>query len=240
MVKWGMTPAQAIRSATSTGGGACWAGPTRWERSNPANSLTSWRSQGDPIKDITALENVDFVMKKGAGREEALTLYVCRRLDFAWLLGIGLAHGDIGIFGPVRRRLLTGGGMGSPGSQAPRSIKHSFPPLKKWPARSTRRPCTYIFDHLETAASTATHAPARIHVPEMVSPFTLPASVSVLPPGDPDRTLIPNCPETLPLKSPLSETCRSPSLRKQSMVSRSRNENCSQSACHWFRWQPAP
>jgi hypothetical protein len=45
--------------------------------------------------------------------------------------------------------------------------------------------------------------PARIHVPEIVPPLTVPVSVSVLPPGDPERTFIPNCPETLPLKFPL-------------------------------------
>ena len=64
MVKWGMTPAQAIRSATST-----------------AAELLGWSDQvgnvepgrfadivavaGDPLKDITLLEHVDFVMKNG-------------------------------------------------------------------------------------------------------------------------------------------------------------------------------
>ena len=46
--------------------------------------------------------------------------------------------------------------------------------------------------------------PARIQVPEMVFPLTAPVRVRVLPPGDPERTLMPNWPETLPLKSPLS------------------------------------
>jgi hypothetical protein len=45
--------------------------------------------------------------------------------------------------------------------------------------------------------------PARTQVPEMVLLLTEPVRVSVLPPGDPDSTLIPNCPETLPLKFPL-------------------------------------
>jgi imidazolonepropionase-like amidohydrolase len=64
MVKWGMTPGQAIRSATST-----------------AAELLGWSDQvgsvepgrfadivavaGDPLKDITVLEHVDFVMKNG-------------------------------------------------------------------------------------------------------------------------------------------------------------------------------
>ena len=64
MVKWGMTPAQAIRSATSS-----------------AADLLGWSDQlgtiepgkfadivavpGDPLADITLLEKVDFVMKSG-------------------------------------------------------------------------------------------------------------------------------------------------------------------------------
>ena len=64
MVKWGMTPAQAIRSATSS-----------------AAELLGWSDQvgsieggkfadvvavtGDPLKDVTVLEKVDFVMKGG-------------------------------------------------------------------------------------------------------------------------------------------------------------------------------
>jgi imidazolonepropionase-like amidohydrolase len=65
MVKWGMTPAQAIRTATAS-----------------AAELLGWSDQvgtleagkfadmvavpQDPLKDITALEHVDFVMKGGA------------------------------------------------------------------------------------------------------------------------------------------------------------------------------
>jgi imidazolonepropionase-like amidohydrolase len=64
MVKWGMTPAQAIRSATAT-----------------AAELLGWSEQvgtieagkfadivavpGDPLSDVTVLEKVDFVMKGG-------------------------------------------------------------------------------------------------------------------------------------------------------------------------------
>ena len=64
MVKWGMTPAQAIRSATSS-----------------AAELLGWSDQvgsieagkfadivavaGDPLKDVNVLEKVDFVMKGG-------------------------------------------------------------------------------------------------------------------------------------------------------------------------------
>jgi imidazolonepropionase-like amidohydrolase len=65
MVKWGMTPAQAIRSATAS-----------------AAELLGWSDQvgtletgkfadivavpGDPLKDISSLEHVDFVMKNGS------------------------------------------------------------------------------------------------------------------------------------------------------------------------------
>ena len=45
--------------------------------------------------------------------------------------------------------------------------------------------------------------PESVHVPEMVFPLTVPISVRVLPAGDPERTFIPNEPETLPLKFPL-------------------------------------
>jgi imidazolonepropionase-like amidohydrolase len=65
MVKWGMTPAQAIRSATVS-----------------AAELLGWSDQvgtieagkyadivavpGDPLSDVTVLEKVDFVMKGGS------------------------------------------------------------------------------------------------------------------------------------------------------------------------------
>jgi len=65
MVKWGMTPTQAIQSATSS-----------------AAELLGWSDQvgtleagkyadiiavpGDPLADVTALEKVDFVMKGGS------------------------------------------------------------------------------------------------------------------------------------------------------------------------------
>src|SRR5215470_15567517 len=65
MVRWGMTPAQAVRSATSS-----------------AAELLGWSDQvgsvepgkfadivavaGDPLRDVTVLEKVDFVMKGGS------------------------------------------------------------------------------------------------------------------------------------------------------------------------------
>src|SRR4051812_23371045 len=46
--------------------------------------------------------------------------------------------------------------------------------------------------------------PVRVQVPEIVFPFAVPESASVLPAGDPDSTVNPNFPFTFPLKSPLS------------------------------------
>ena len=65
MVKWGMTPAQAIRSATSSA-----AELLGW--SDQIGSIDSGKFAdivavpGDPLADITQLEKVDFVMKGGA------------------------------------------------------------------------------------------------------------------------------------------------------------------------------
>jgi imidazolonepropionase-like amidohydrolase len=65
MVKWGMTPAQAIRSATSTA-----AELLAWSDQvgtlEPGKFADVVAVEGDPLKDITALEHVDFVMKNGA------------------------------------------------------------------------------------------------------------------------------------------------------------------------------
>jgi imidazolonepropionase-like amidohydrolase len=65
MVKWGMTPAQAIGSATSSA-----AELLGW--SDQVGSVDSGKFAdivavpGDPLADITVLEKVDFVMKAGA------------------------------------------------------------------------------------------------------------------------------------------------------------------------------
>lgn len=42
-----------------------------------------------------------------------------------------------------------------------------------------------------------------VQFPVIAFPAMVPVSVSVLPPGDPDLTFIPNVPETFPLKFPL-------------------------------------
>src|SRR5262249_27914255 len=46
--------------------------------------------------------------------------------------------------------------------------------------------------------------PVKVQVPEMVLPFAVPSSASVLPDGSPDCTFIPKVPFTFPLKLPLS------------------------------------
>ena len=46
--------------------------------------------------------------------------------------------------------------------------------------------------------------PIRVQFPVMEFPATVPFIVSVLPPGDPDWTFMPNAPDALPLKFPLS------------------------------------
>jgi imidazolonepropionase-like amidohydrolase len=72
MVKWGMTPMQALQSATTS-----------------AADLLGWKDKvgqlapgfyadliavkGDPLADVTVLENVDFVMKGGVIYKNKLT-----------------------------------------------------------------------------------------------------------------------------------------------------------------------
>ncbi len=64
MVKWGMTPGQAIRAATS------WAAELLEMQDKigtiePGKLADIVAAPGDPLKDITALERVNFVMKGG-------------------------------------------------------------------------------------------------------------------------------------------------------------------------------
>jgi len=64
MVKWGMTPAQAIRSATLTAAELLGWGDQvgSLERGKKADIVAV---TGDPLADVSALEKVDFVMKGG-------------------------------------------------------------------------------------------------------------------------------------------------------------------------------
>jgi imidazolonepropionase-like amidohydrolase len=64
MVKWGMTPAQAIRSATASAAELLgWADQVG--TLDPGKFADIVAVPGDPLKDVTALEHVDFVMKNG-------------------------------------------------------------------------------------------------------------------------------------------------------------------------------
>jgi len=64
MVKYGMTPAQAIRSATSTAAELI-------GMQNEVGSIAPGKYadivalKGDPLADVGALEKIDFVMKGG-------------------------------------------------------------------------------------------------------------------------------------------------------------------------------
>jgi imidazolonepropionase-like amidohydrolase len=65
MVKWGMTPAQAIQSATRTA-----ADLLGWSDQigtvQPGKFADIVAVSGDPLADVTALERIDFVMKGGS------------------------------------------------------------------------------------------------------------------------------------------------------------------------------
>jgi len=65
MVKWGMTPAQAIRSATASA-----AELLRWADQVGAIEAGKFADivavSGDPLSDVSVLEKVEFVMKSGA------------------------------------------------------------------------------------------------------------------------------------------------------------------------------
>jgi imidazolonepropionase-like amidohydrolase len=64
MVKWGMTPEQAIRSATGTAAALLgWSDQVGTLETGKFADIVA--TPGDPLADITALEKVDFVMKGG-------------------------------------------------------------------------------------------------------------------------------------------------------------------------------
>src|SRR5207244_3732744 len=64
MVRWGLTPMQAIQSATSSA--ADLLGQTQHLGSIDAGKFADFVAvSADPLKDITVLENVSFVMKDG-------------------------------------------------------------------------------------------------------------------------------------------------------------------------------
>ncbi len=72
MVKYGLTPAQAIRSAT--GNAADLIGRAKDVGTLEAGKLADLIAvSSDPLKDVRALENVGFVMKGGVVYKDALT-----------------------------------------------------------------------------------------------------------------------------------------------------------------------
>jgi hypothetical protein len=62
----------------------------------------------------------------------------------------------------------------------------------------------YILVIVKCPAPVQPELPVRFQFPVIELPVTVPLIVSVFPPGDPDFTVIPNAPETLPLKFPPS------------------------------------
>ncbi len=72
MVEWGMTPMQAIQSATTSAADLIgW--KTKVGQLAPGYFADLVAVKGDPLKDITVLEKLDFVMKGGGIYKNALT-----------------------------------------------------------------------------------------------------------------------------------------------------------------------
>jgi imidazolonepropionase-like amidohydrolase len=68
MVKFGMTPAQAIRSATATAAELLGVQDSIGTI-EPGKQADIVAVPGDPLADVTAMEKVDFVMKAGVYRK---------------------------------------------------------------------------------------------------------------------------------------------------------------------------
>lgn len=80
LVKWGMTPMQAIQSATTSAADLLgWA--DKVGRLAPGHYADLIAVRGDPLADITALEHVDFVMKGGRVVRNSLTTEPSDRID---------------------------------------------------------------------------------------------------------------------------------------------------------------
>jgi imidazolonepropionase-like amidohydrolase len=72
MVEWGMTPMQAIQSAT-VGAADLIDWKTKVGQLAPGCFADLVAVKGDPLKDVSVLEKVDFVMKGGLIYKNALT-----------------------------------------------------------------------------------------------------------------------------------------------------------------------
>jgi len=80
LVKWGMTPMQAIQSATTSAAELLgWA--DKVGRLAPGHYADLIAVRGDPLADITVLEHVDFVMKGGRVVKNSLTTEAPDRID---------------------------------------------------------------------------------------------------------------------------------------------------------------
>ena len=80
MVKWGMTPMQAIQSATTSAADLLgW--KDRVGQINPGFFADLVAVKGDPLADITVLEHVAFVMKGGEIYQNALTTDAVKKFD---------------------------------------------------------------------------------------------------------------------------------------------------------------
>jgi imidazolonepropionase-like amidohydrolase len=72
MVKWGMTPMQAIQSATTAAADLLgWNGKVG--QLTPGAYADLVAVKGDPLADVTVLEKIDFVMKGGEIYKNTLT-----------------------------------------------------------------------------------------------------------------------------------------------------------------------
>jgi imidazolonepropionase-like amidohydrolase len=80
LVKWGMTPMQAIQAATTSAADLLgWA--DKVGRLAPGHYADLIAVRGDPLADITVLEHVDFVMKGGRVVKNSLTTEPPDRID---------------------------------------------------------------------------------------------------------------------------------------------------------------
>ncbi len=80
MVKWGMTPMQAIQAATVNAADLLgW--PDKVGRLAPGFYADLIAVRGDPLADVTALEHVEFVMKGGKVAKNTLTAEPADRID---------------------------------------------------------------------------------------------------------------------------------------------------------------
>ncbi len=80
MVEWGLTPMQAIQSATVSAADLIgW--KTKVGQLSPGYFADLVAVKGDPLKDVTVLEKVDFVMKGGEIYKNTLTADTVKKFE---------------------------------------------------------------------------------------------------------------------------------------------------------------